>query len=76
MTEIMDQDHPHWQHFRQLLRWQIWPRGQKSCPGMKSKPLTEKILKKHFPTVDIPATMDFFEQKGGYCDCEVLLNVT
>jgi hypothetical protein len=25
--------------------------------------------------VDIPASIAFFEEHGGYCDCEILLNV-
>ena len=27
------------------------------------------------PPVDIPATLASFEARGGYCDCEVLMNV-
>jgi hypothetical protein len=25
--------------------------------------------------VDIPASLEYFEEHGGYCDCEILLNV-
>ena len=25
--------------------------------------------------IDIEATLAFFESRGGYCDCEILLNV-
>jgi hypothetical protein len=76
MSEIMGPEHPDFPRFRQLLREQIWPPGQaKRCPGGRDKPLTQKILKKHFPDIHVAATMRFFEDHGGYCDCEVLLNV-
>lgn len=49
------------------LRWR--------CGGGQKKLYSRRILKKHFPKVDIPATFQYFEEHGGYCDCEILFNV-
>ena len=35
---------------------------------------TEKWLREQ-KVVDIEGTLEMFRQRGGYCDCEVLLNV-
>ena len=43
------------------------------CDGTLSK--TRSILETHFPQYDVEATLKYFQEKGGYCDCEVLLNV-
>jgi hypothetical protein len=77
MIEIMGPEHPRWGEFRRLLRERLRfvGRGLMSCPGISDKPLTYEILKDYFPTVNVPATFEFFETMGGYCDCEVLLNV-
>lgn len=45
------------------------------CKGGHDKSLAEKILKKYFPEIDIPKTFKYFENHGGYCDCEILFNV-
>jgi hypothetical protein len=26
-------------------------------------------------SIDIPASIEFFQEHGGFCDCEILLNV-
>lgn len=43
------------------------------CDGTLDK--TRSILKEHFPQYDITKTIKYFESEGGYCDCEILLNV-
>ena len=35
---------------------------------------TIKILKS-LPNIDVERTVDFLENHGGFCDCEVLMNV-
>ena len=74
---IMGPESTDWKYFRRLLRDELWRPGHgKKCTGTMGKPMCRKILQKHFPGVDIPATFAYFEKQGGYCDCEVLLNVT
>ena len=43
------------------------------CDGTLDK--TRSILKEHFPQYNIEETIKYFESEGGYCDCEILLNV-
>jgi hypothetical protein len=81
MSEIMTPQHPRWDEFVDLLEGpegcNIHKTGQGpqwNCDG-NDKPLTRAILAKHFPEVDIEATMKFFNDHGGYCDCEIPLNV-
>jgi len=35
---------------------------------------TEKILKS-LPNIDVEKTLEFYRDLGGYCDCEILMNV-
>jgi hypothetical protein len=83
MSQIMGPQHPRWDDFVRLL---AGPEGcnyhqtegedpQWTCGG-EDKPLARAILAKHFPDVDIEETMKFFEERGGYCDCEIIFNVT
>jgi Protein of unknown function (DUF2695) len=34
-----------------------------------------KQIMNEMGNIDIPASIEFFEEHGGYCDCEILLNV-
>lgn len=43
------------------------------CDGTLDK--TRSILKEHFPQYDIEKTIEYFNDEGGCCDCEILLNV-
>lgn len=45
------------------------------CKGGNDKSKAKNILKKYFPDVDITKTIQYFESKGGHCDCEILFNV-
>jgi hypothetical protein len=48
--------------------------GAWECKGGSDKSRAERILGS-IPDIDIPATLAFFEQHGGYCDCEIVANV-
>lgn len=81
---IMTPDNPDWKRFVALLEgpegcnFQQDPNTEKttwSCKGDKDKSKALAILMKHFPGVDVPATLAYFESRGGYCDCEILFNV-
>jgi len=86
MKEIMTPEHKDWEKFCELLEGkegcdftQKDPNDIKTltwkCKGGNDKSLATKILKKHFPNVDINKTMKYFEDNGGHCDCEILFNV-
>lgn len=44
------------------------------CKGGTDKTYAENILKT-IPNIDVKGSLDYFEQHGGYCDCEILFNV-
>lgn len=44
------------------------------CDG-KTLTHSAAILLAYFPEFDVNATLDYFRDRGGYCDCEVLWNV-
>jgi len=44
------------------------------CSGGRDKPRANAILAT-MPEIDIDRTMKYFEEHGGYCDCEILMNV-
>jgi len=35
----------------------------------------KRVLKEHYPNVDVRRTLDSFEALGGICDCSVIFNV-
>lgn len=80
---LMTPEHPQWNEFIALLlgeegmnahqedeRGWVW-----TCYGGNDKRFATAVLEKHFPEVDVPATLAFFEENGGYCDCEIFFNV-
>jgi len=80
--ETMTPSHPEWGEFIKRL---CGPEGinfrdenghlKWSCDESMERPIARRILKEHYPTVDIEATMKYFEDHGGYCDCEIAFNV-
>lgn len=66
---IMSPDHPLWDDFIERL-----DAVADLCDSTSDKPLARAILET-IPDIDIEATFAFFEDYGGYCDCEILLNV-
>lgn len=83
--EVMTPENSRWKEFVILLEGpegcnfiQTDPNDPKSitwtCDNSTNKPLARAILQK-MGNIDIEKTMKYFEEHGGYCDCEILLNV-
>ena len=79
--EVMTPKHKDWNKFCSLLDG---PSGCDFKQDAKGKITwscdnaythTERILREHYPSVDISATLSYFGEHGGYCDCEILFNV-
>jgi hypothetical protein len=66
---IMTPNHPLWDEFIERL-----DAVADRCDSTSNKPLARAILET-MPDIDIDASFAFFEKYGGYCDCEILLNV-
>lgn len=81
--EVMTPAHPRWDEFCDRLD------GEEGCNFHKDAATGETVwtckggTDKSFATailasmggINVPASLEYFEQHGGYCDCEILLNV-
>lgn len=72
---VTTEKHSDWKNFCQLLDMKIGGISRGVCPMDSSKPLARKILMEWFPMVDVKKTFKYFEENGGFCDCEILWNV-
>jgi hypothetical protein len=68
--QIVDQKHQYWRAVYVRLNEGLVNKGD--CDG--SFDTVEGILFS-LPGADVGGTLDFYMSNGGYCDCEVLLNV-
>ncbi len=67
--EIMSPGHPLWDEFVERL-----DKVADECDSTENKPLARAILES-MPDIEIEDSFAFFEEYGGYCDCEILLNI-
>lgn len=83
--ETMTPDNPRWKEFAERLEgtegcnFREKEEGNPDsitwdCNGTMERPLARAILEK-MGDIDIEATMEFFEENGGRCNCEILFNV-
>lgn len=83
--EIMTLAHPLWEQFLEQLEGEqgcnfhekiegdpksiTW-----TCTSSPDRPFATAILEK-ISGIDIEKTMQFFDSKGGGCDCEIIFNI-
>lgn len=80
--DVMTPQHPRWDEFAERLEGPggcnfrkdeedgiIW-----NCPKLRHRPLATAILTA-MGDIDVPASLAYFKERGGYCDCEILFNV-
>jgi hypothetical protein len=80
--QIMTPKHPLWKQFINRLagpegcNFQQDKGGSWSwkCKGGNDKSFATAILKT-MDNIDIESSLEYFESKGGYCDCEILFNI-
>lgn len=73
-SEIMTPESPRWLEFIEKLHESIQLCG---CGGDRVKPthpIARRILKL-MKCTEVNASLEYFKAHGGYCDCEILLNV-
>jgi hypothetical protein len=72
---IMGPDHPKWLEFRRKLAVAVGRPVIHHCNSSFRQ--TNLLLRGPFGLTEyeVLATLDFFENLGAWCDCEVLLNV-
>jgi len=82
-STIMTPAHPQWTEFCNRLAgpgaYNFRGRGEKirfTCGGGDDKTFARTILAEMgFGKWRINASCDYFEEHGGFCDCEILFNV-
>lgn len=71
--------HPRWEEFVERLEGPagIDVRGTSTrCSGSEDKPVSARILRAMgLRPAQVAANLRYFEAHGGYCDCEVWMNV-
>lgn len=75
--EIMNKENPRWKEFCTRLEGKEGCNFTKDfwqCDGERNRPLATAIMQK-IGNVDIEASKEYFDNHGGYCDCEILFNV-
>jgi hypothetical protein len=82
--EILTPEHERWVEFTERLEGPEgcnfqenpeWPgTGMWQCDASEDRPKARAILER-MGGFDIEATLDFFSEYGGHCDCEILFNV-
>lgn len=75
---LMHPEHPRWEEFAVKLWVELdfdWgDKGVRSkCNMSHSRPSASKILKEM--GADVAASLALFEMSGGFCDCEIIINV-
>ena len=75
--EILTEKHSLWKGFIHRLDMELhhkFDNGEMigKCNGDLCQ--STKILKSLY-NIDVDKTIEYFENKGGFCDCEVIMNV-
>jgi len=80
MKTIMCKEHPKWNEFCRQLEGEegcnfleIEGKITWTCKGGMDKTFATKLLKDY--DVDIEASLEYFDEHGGHCDCEILFNI-
>jgi hypothetical protein len=80
-AEILNLESARWNEFADALSRKIYiPETKWRCDGdegqagAKARRYAIQIMTA-MGDIDIPATLKYFDTHGGYCDCEILLNV-
>jgi hypothetical protein len=75
---IMGPTHPEWAAFCAALAARLTAEdeeGKSSWHCQLDHSHTIVLLANKWPQIDVEATLELFRDRGGYCDCEILLNV-
>lgn len=70
VTPIMTPSHPRWEEFAERLEEAL---RAETCDSTTLR-LSTRLLGS-MADIDVAKSVEYFRANGGYCDCEVLLNV-
>ena len=74
MTETMIPESPRWDEFANMLEAAVDTLGCDGDAGPNVHRHAKGIMAE-MGDIDIPASLASIKNAGGYCDCEILLNV-
>jgi hypothetical protein len=69
ITSVVTPADPRWDAFAEALSEAVNKQGCRNDHRLAEQIMTQ------MGDVDIPGSIEFFEQHGGYCDCEIMFNV-
>lgn len=75
MSNVMTADNERWEDFLELLA-EEFEQADSECDATTDKKIARRTLVRMGLTSDeIAATFEYLESRGGYCDCEIFMNV-
>jgi hypothetical protein len=77
--KVMSPTHPDWVAFCGALSSKLTVRdegGEPSWNCQHDHRHARAVLADEWPKLDVEATLELFREHGGFCDCEILLNVS
>jgi hypothetical protein len=69
--EVLTPESARWDEFAVALEVALMEHG---CTADTDRRNAKRVMTA-MGGIDIPKSLAFFESRGGYCDCEILLNV-
>jgi hypothetical protein len=78
-VNVMSPVHPEWNAFCNALGGEGYcnfRKGEKDRDCQHDHGHTRALLADEWPEIDVEATLELFREHHGFCDCEVLFNVT
>ncbi len=74
--EVLTEKHAYWRGFMIRLNDMVNTReyGQFLFNCRHDLSFSTKILKS-LPNIDVEGSIEYLKSKGGFCDCEVLMNI-
>jgi hypothetical protein len=71
--EVLTTDSLRWNEFTEALGQIVFP-GENILNCNHDHRHAKQVMSE-MGGVDIPASIEYFEEHGGFCDCEILFNV-
>ena len=75
---IMKPDHPKWSDFVRCMKYPAFCNRLKEIPTeimCHGDTSYGRALLETFPGINVEATLDYFKQFGGHCDCAIALDM-
>jgi len=73
LNAIVNSDHPRWYEFLVRLSERIDEHGDR-CGGPVGHGGHARDVLKEMGNIDVDRTLSTFDDQGGHCDCEILMN--